>query len=121
MGNDGRFNRASQGELTLYKRNNIPVLKGSKLASNLYRSNLQPNAKSTNSFSSTPPNQSWETWHRRYGHVNYDDLKKLYKNNLVDGFNVNTKTSTPDCPACVKGKQSVSESFPSQVRQRAEK
>jgi transposase InsO family protein len=53
------------------------------------------------------PAQSWEIWHKRFGHVNYSGLQKLLDHNLVEGFNVNSQSSKPDCIACTESKQSI--------------
>lgn len=50
---------------------------------------------------------SWETWHRCFGHVAYSGLWKLLDKKLVDGFNVDKCTPTPDCVACTEAKQHV--------------
>ena len=111
---DGRSYHAENGKITLYNREKRPILEGKHLSSNLYTFNLQPIAiakKPTYTFTATEPPQSWETWHRRFGHISYDGLKKLKRADLVDGFNVDTKSNMPDCPACIEGKHTI-KSFP---------
>jgi hypothetical protein len=34
------------------------------------------------------PKLSWDTWHRRFGHISYSRLKNLFDRKLVSGFNV---------------------------------
>jgi hypothetical protein len=34
--------------------------------------------------------ESWETWHKRFGHVSYSSLQRLLEANLVEGFKVDT-------------------------------
>ena len=104
---NGRSYSALHGKLTLYNREQIPILQGLKVATNLYYFSLERNKKRnklTYAFSNSEPLQSWEIWHRRFGHISYAGLKQLHKNNMVDGFNINTKSETPDCVACVEGK-----------------
>ena len=55
-------------------------------------------------FIANEPAQSWETWHRRFGHISYNGLQKLYD---VNRFNVDTRTPKPDCIACTEAKQHV--------------
>ena len=50
---------------------------------------------------------SWETWHKRYSHISYTGLQKMYQLGLVDGFDVNTCTPKPDCVACTEGKLTI--------------
>jgi hypothetical protein len=108
----GRRYQASNGELTLYNRNNIPILQGCKIASNIYKFILAPADASTETnhqiytFSCNKTKQSWETWHRRFGHVSYKGLCQLHDKQLLDGFTVDTKTTTPDCTSCTEAKQS---------------
>jgi GAG-pre-integrase domain len=51
--------------------------------------------------------QSWEIWHKKFGHVSYSVLRKLLDHNLVEGFNVNSQSSKHDCIACTKLKQAI--------------
>ena len=110
--NNGRKYIASGGELVLYNSQNVPVLKGSKIASNIYKFRLASNDANNDTkpiyvFSCNEAKQSWEIWHRRFGHVGYKGLRKLYNERLVDGFSVDTKTPTPDCIPCTEAKHSV--------------
>ena len=56
-------------------------------------------------FQTTKHTQSWEVWHKRYGHIGYSGLQRLLDLNLVDGFTVNAKIPKPDCVACTEAKQ----------------
>jgi hypothetical protein len=56
-------------------------------------------------FHATEPMQSWETWHKQYGHISYSGLQKLLNLKIVDGFTVDTRTPKPDCIACTEAKQ----------------
>jgi hypothetical protein len=44
-------------------------------------------------------------WHRRLGHVNFKNIKKLVKGNLVRGLPSKTYKNDHSCLACKKGKQ----------------
>ncbi|GJR59997.1 reverse transcriptase domain-containing protein [Tanacetum coccineum] len=44
-------------------------------------------------------------WHRRLGHVNFKNLNKLVKGNLVRGLPLNIFQNDHTCVACQKGKQ----------------
>jgi len=109
--NKGRKYQASDGELTLFDRKGIPVISGPKIASNIYKFRLKPNATIQNNknyaFSCAEPKQNWETWHRRFGHVSYKGLRKLYNDKLVDGYTVDKDTPTLACESCTEAKQSV--------------
>jgi len=58
-------------------------------------------------FLSSEPTQSWETWHKRFGHISYHRLQQMLDKNLVEGFSVNMQTKIPDCVTCTKSKQTV--------------
>jgi hypothetical protein len=113
----GRRYEASKGELILYNRLNAPVIKGHKIANNIYKIQMPPTDANIQSrteyiFSSQETKQSWETWHRRFGHVSYKGLKKLLDERLLEGFTVDATTPMPDCVSCTEAKQSV-KPFPS--------
>ena len=96
--------------IMLHRKDKSPVIEGRKVATKLYHFSFllcHIKKKPTYSFSATKPTQTWETWHRRYGHISYSGLKKLYSSNLVNSFNVNTRLPTPDCSVCIQGKQAV--------------
>ena len=71
----GRRYQATKGTLTLYNRDDVPILKGSRINLHIYKFWLQPAdaTKIINSkhftFSSHEPQQTWETWHRHFGHI----------------------------------------------------
>lgn len=45
------------------------------------------------------------TWHRRLGHINYADLRKM-KNGIVDGISfAESSSGIADCEVCMEGKQ----------------
>ncbi|GBE87024.1 hypothetical protein SCP_1002700 [Sparassis crispa] len=63
---------------------------------------------------------SWESWHRRYGHLGFTGLEKLYKENLVEGLTVD-ENSMPltQCEACVQAKQ-ARRAYPKEVEDRSQ-
>ena len=72
----------------------------------------KPCAKNTDEvnpqiFMINEPAQSWEIWHKRFGHVGYTGLQYMLDKNLVNGFNVDTQTTKLDCIVCTEAKQSV--------------
>ena len=46
-----------------------------------------------------------ELWHRRYGHLGIDSLKKLAANDLVEEFDYRVSEGISFCEPCCKGKQ----------------
>ena len=43
-------------------------------------------------------------WHRRFGHLGVQNMEKLKKDQLVNGFNYNVKTEQKFCEPCIDGK-----------------
>jgi len=58
-------------------------------------------------FSANELAQSWEPWHKWFGHISYGRLQHMLDNNLVEGFSVDIQTQKPDCVACTESKQTV--------------
>ncbi|GKB82016.1 putative ribonuclease H-like domain-containing protein [Tanacetum coccineum] len=44
-------------------------------------------------------------WHRRLGHINFKNINKLVKNNIVRGLPTKSFENDKTCVACLKGKQ----------------
>nr|GEV02123.1 putative ribonuclease H-like domain-containing protein [Tanacetum cinerariifolium] len=44
-------------------------------------------------------------WHRRLGHINFKNINKLVKDNLVRGLSLKRFENDQTCVACLKGKQ----------------
>jgi Reverse transcriptase (RNA-dependent DNA polymerase)/GAG-pre-integrase domain/Integrase core domain len=104
------------GKIILENKNKTPVAVGTKIANNLYKLKLKTRKPRENhhkkqhvndlqTFMTTSPTQSWETWHKRYGHVGYSGLQKLVDQHMVDGFTVDVNSTKPDCETCVQAKQ----------------
>jgi hypothetical protein len=101
-----------KGELTLVMKDGRHVTHGKKMDKHLYKMDVTTKKPSVlqqtdEMFINEPKTLSWETWHRRYGHVRYSGLQKILEGKMVDGFNVdddsnasglmctaNTKTNT---------------------------
>lgn len=43
-------------------------------------------------------------WHRRYGHLGEENLKRLVRDELVEHFDYDVEKSVGFCEACVEGK-----------------
>ena len=111
----GGYYTGGGGTLVLTTKNSIPVTQGTQIENNLYKMEVtlrKPDIKFKNEanpqcFVINETAQSWETWHKRFGHIGYSSLQEMLDKNLVEGFNVNTHTLKPDCVACTEAKQSV--------------
>ena len=107
--------KGGQGELILIAKNGKSVTRGTKIRNNLYHMEVsirEPNIKYQveaipQSFVIKEAAQNWATWHKRFGHIGYGALQEMLDNNLIEGFNVDTHTSKPDCIACTEAKQFV--------------
>ena len=61
----------------------------------------------TQTFIANKPVQSWETWHKQFGHISCSGLQHMIDKNLGEGFSVDTHMPKPYCIACTEAKQSV--------------
>jgi len=104
------------GVITLNSRKGIPVLQGNRIENNLYKMNVairKPDISSSlitstsQTFVTNEMAQSWEIWHRRFGHIGYSGLQNMVTKNLVDRFNVDLNSPKPDCITCTKAKQFI--------------
>jgi hypothetical protein len=68
-------------------------------------------------FNVASPSITWETWHRRFGHVGYSGIKKLLDNQLVDGLEIDMNSPKPDCIACTEAKLSEAPYGPASEQQ----
>lgn len=85
-------------------RNNLGVLVAeAELVDGVYRVNLQ-----TQNCLLTSTKVNGETWHRRLGHINSNDMNKMKRCGLVDGLDYSDTfaTSKLNCEICCEGKQS---------------
>ena len=107
---NGRTYVGENNQLTLVNGSGNPVAKGTKIRNSLYKMDLVErwteiqSATSNLSFATTQEKPSWETWHRRFGHVSYDGLRKLLRGNFVDGLNIDEDSPQPECVTCVESK-----------------
>lgn len=107
---EGRSYQGGEGRLTLFNANGIPVARGNKVKNNLYRMRLAYERKmkeKTNenvTYAAHTKSPTWEIWHKRFGHISYGGLQKIYDLDLVDGFHVDSKSDKPDCVTCTEAK-----------------
>ena len=115
-----------KGQLTLITKDGKEVAQGTKLDRHLYKMNVTVNlnrlklSSENQTFQTRSKPPSWETWHRRFGHVGYSGLEKLLKYDMVNGFNVDESSPKPDCIACTEAKQHV-QPFPKTTDRKTEK
>ena len=53
---------------------------------------------------SSVPDSKEKLWHRRFGHLGVENLKKLKRDQLVDGFDFDTAGQQQFCEPCLDGK-----------------
>ena len=99
----GRSYNGCDDILSLLTKDKQTVAKGAKVRNNLYKLRFKHTPRMAHSecaFNTTSSSQTWETWHRHFGHVGYSGIKKLLDNQLVDGLQIDTNSPKPDCVAC---------------------
>jgi len=95
--------------LSLLTKDKRTIARGAKVRNNLYKLRFKHAPRMTHSdcaFNATSSSQTWETWHRRFGHVGYSGIKGLLDNKLVDGLQIDQNSPKPDCIACPEAKLS---------------
>src|SRR6266498_1703909 len=126
----GRWDKAGgtyhggQGKLLMNTRNGATVATGTQVTNHLYWLDnfiIQSPAKTTitdiswkdepSVFKVTEPTHTWETWHKRFGHLGKSSIQTLFDKNLVVGLNIDLQSPKYDCAACTQAKQHVT-SFP---------
>ena len=124
--NSGGEYRGGNGKLALITKNGQTVATGIKTKNNLYKMKNfviqtpeSTNSDQNNTYKVGESAKSWETWHKRYGHVGMDSLQELLDKQLVNGFTVDTQSPKYDCEACVQAKQHET-SFPKAIKNNRE-
>jgi len=69
----------------------------------LYTLNLH-SPQAEHALTASSDSVSIETWHCRLGHANYQTLKDMARNHLIEGMPT-TFSTAPDCDSCIIGKQ----------------
>jgi len=82
------------GAIILITKDGKSITHCKKISNNLYRMKLtirKPGSLTMKSMTVTPqsyltsePAQSWETWHKHFGHISYSGLQKLLNLKLVN-------------------------------------
>jgi hypothetical protein len=94
------------GTLNMYSRSGSEFARAT-LKKGLYvlnaRAKLHPLASANMARDQSESNQ-WIDWHRRFGHISYSGLRRLYQEGLVDGMIVDENSPMPDCEACIQAK-----------------
>ena len=106
--------------MTLLTKEGKPIARGTKVRNKLYKMTFKHVPGTTHSdcaFNAASPTPTWETWHRRFGHVGYSGIKKLLDNQLVDGLEIDPNSPKPDCIACTEAKLSEAPYGPASERQ----
>ena len=105
--------------------NGTPVAQGIKIHDHLYLMKMdlklpnQSNKFQSQTFIANNKLPTWETWHRRFGHVGYTRLQKLLNGKMVEGFTVDKGSPMPNCIVCTEAKQHV-EPFPKSLIRKTE-
>jgi len=97
-------------EVTLLMKEGLCIASGPLIVNNLYKISftlLYPDEKSEYTFQTTRGALPWEVWYRRMGHIGYDALHYMHRQQLVKGLLVDQTSPIPDCIACIQAKQTV--------------
>jgi len=122
----GRWDKAGgsyhsrQGKLVMNAKNGKTVSTGTQISNHLNKldnfviqrpvtrpERTMKNRAGSHVFNATEPIPTWETWHKRFGHLGFSSIQTLLDQKLVTGLNVDTQSPRYDCAACVQAKQHV--------------
>nr|GEZ19457.1 zinc finger, CCHC-type [Tanacetum cinerariifolium] len=101
-------------KLTLYDKSKQLLMKVERYKNRLYSIRLQIEAPIC--LLANVDNQAW-LWHARLGHLNFDDINKMTRKNLVEGV-PRINHAGQICDACLLGKHSRTP-FPNQAKFRS--
>ncbi|GJU21073.1 zinc finger, CCHC-type containing protein [Tanacetum coccineum] len=101
-------------KLTLYDKNKKLLMKVERSKNRLYSIRLQIEAPIC--LLANVDNQAW-LWHARLGHLNFDDINKMTRKDLVEGI-PRINHAGQICDACLLGKHSRTP-FPNQAKFRS--
>jgi len=97
------------GQINLITSDGKTIAKGNKITNNLYKMHFTMNKleKPAEVMFHTTKAESWDMWHKHFGHVSYDGLQKLLDNKMVNGFNIDKNSDKSNCIACMEAKLMV--------------
>ena len=56
-------------------------------------------------YASTTQKQTWDQWHKIFGHIAITSLERLYRDDMVDGMAVDDSSiPSKSCDACIQAK-----------------
>nr|GFA92141.1 zinc finger, CCHC-type [Tanacetum cinerariifolium] len=103
-----------ENKLTLYDKNKRLLMKVERFKNRFYSIRLQ--IEEPICLLANVDNQAW-FWHARLGHLNFDDINKMIRKNLVEGI-PRINHAGQICDACLLGKHSGTP-FPNQAKFRS--
>lgn len=114
----GKTVKFSANECSLMDANGKPIAIAKKVDS-LYYVHCQEHKEAHSAATESAHKETkGTTWHRRFGHLGVQNLKRLAKEQLVDGLDYDVLQDTDFCESCVEGKHHRAP-FPSDGRKRA--
>src|SRR6202522_967132 len=93
-------------EKCILKDNKGRVLgKGNKVG-RLYLMDARSQSQERTNFSTTTQKQTWDQWHKNFGHIATPSLERLHRENMVNGMIVDQSSSpSKSCDICIQAKQ----------------
>ena len=109
----GGIYHGGQGNLLMNTINSDTVATGTRINNHLYRLDnfiiqglgMAILKQTTHTFNALEPKTSWETWHRRFGHLGISSLQTLLDKKLVTSLDIDLRSPKYDCKACTEAKQ----------------
>lgn len=100
----GKVVEFSETSCQILDANRKPITVAMRVG-NLYYLNCLTDRQQAHAADNQSQQTKEDVWHRRYGHLGVQNLQKLAKEELVDGFDYNSLQAINFCEPCLEGKQ----------------
>src|SRR5271168_3232233 len=102
----------------LLKDNKGRVVGNGNKVGRLYLMDAHSQSQERTNFSTTTQKQTWDQWHKNFGHIATPSLERLHREKMVDGMIVD-QSSIPSksCDICIQAKQ-ARRSYPKEAEHR---
>lgn len=97
---------AENGNVIIFKDDRCVIRNGNQvkalgqISEDLYKVSCQEKAY----FSKNKEKNCIHVWHYRFGHINFETIEEMFKENMVHGLEIQKCNCKNDCESCIQGK-----------------
>jgi transposase InsO family protein len=92
------------GEDCEIEKDGVTFIVGRRFGQSLYLLDISTQSIQEAAKAAMANGASFEIWHERLAHVNYNTMRRMQKLNAVTGLNINGQASAETCEPCILGK-----------------